>query len=153
MNIFANIQFLIKQPQATIIPDCTIWDNITIVVIFDSLHYNFNAIIASIQKYKNKTIKEIQWILASTKAKLISKQVIWMIDDLVMAYREWGFGGGWIWRKRKVFSTEKCFNYRKLSHFKKNCNRPDICFLLVQQKWWETWQWYIKDRTLEENKF
>ena len=46
--MFANISFLIKKLQAAITPTRNIWNSIDIVVAFDSLHNNFEAITASI---------------------------------------------------------------------------------------------------------
>lgn len=67
MSIFANVQFLIKQLQATITSDCNIWDSIAIIVALDSLYNNFDITNKSILKQDDKKIDKTQKILASAK--------------------------------------------------------------------------------------
>lgn len=73
MSVFANVRFLIKRLRAAITPERDIWDSIAIVVALDSLHDDFEATTASMLERGDKTIEEIQQILALTEAKLVSK--------------------------------------------------------------------------------
>lgn len=60
-------------------------------MIFDLVHDDFEATTASIPKHKNKTIEEIYQILASIKAKLVSKQAIEMMENLAIVSRKYSF--------------------------------------------------------------
>lgn len=126
MSIFADVRFLIKRLQAAITPDQDIWDSIVIVVALNSLHDNFEATTASMLEREDKTIEEIQQILASAEAKLISKQATRMTKDLAMASR-----GGY---KCKAFSIDKCFNYGRLVYYGKDCNQPDMRLPIADNK-------------------
>ena len=58
----------------------------------------------------DKTINKIQQILASTKAKFISKQATRVIENLVIMSKNRNSA------KQKASSKKKCFNYGKLGH-------------------------------------
>lgn len=88
MSIFADVRSIIKRLRAAITPDCDIWDSIAIVVALDPLHDDFEATTASMLERGDKSIEEIQKILASTEAKLVSKRTTGMTGDLAMSYRE-----------------------------------------------------------------
>lgn len=91
-------------------------------MIFDLLHDNFKVIIANMIKYKDKIIKEIEQILALTEIKLVSKQIIGMIENSAMTSKKL--------RKKKVFSIKKYFNSGKLNYFKKDYNQLNIHLLI-----------------------
>ena len=54
-------------------------------MVLDLLHNDFEVTTASVLEWGDKTIKEIEQILALTKVKLISKQATKMIEDLEIA--------------------------------------------------------------------
>lgn len=119
MSIFADVRVLIKRLRAAIAPNRDIWDSIAIVVALDSLHDDFEATTASMLERGDQTIEEIQQILASAEAKLISKRATGVTGDLVMVSRGRNFG------KRKVASSDKCYNCHKLGHFGRDCKLPN----------------------------
>lgn len=65
----------------------------------------------SILKSKDKTINEIKQILASTKAKFLSKRVRNITGDLAIMF----------WGHRKATSKNRYFNCQKLEHFGRDC--------------------------------
>lgn len=64
------------------------WDTIVIVIVLDTLHDNFNITTTSLLESRDKIIDQIQSILQSKKAKIISKQAIGMTRYLVMAFKD-----------------------------------------------------------------
>lgn len=119
MSIFADVRFLIKRLRAAITPNRDIWDSIAIVVALDSLHDNFETTTTSILERGDKTIDEIQQILASAEAKFISKRAIGVTGDLAMMSR--GRSSG----RRKASSDDKFLNCQKYGHFGRDCRLPD----------------------------
>lgn len=61
--------------------------HIAIVVALDSLYDDFEATTASLLERGDKTIEEIQQILASTEAKLTSKRTTGVTGDMAMTTR------------------------------------------------------------------
>lgn len=102
--------------------DRNIWDSIIIVIVLNSLHDNFKAITTSILECNDRSIKEIQQILAFTKGKLISKQTTGMTGNLAISYRKQSDKNGQNFKKCKALNIKKYFNYEKLSYYKRNCN-------------------------------
>lgn len=62
----------------------TIWESITLVRAFNSLHNNFEMTIVPIFHFGNKDLKEIQQIITSTKAKNLTKQAVGVTADLAL---------------------------------------------------------------------
>lgn len=89
------------------------------VVILNTLYKNFDTIIASLLKTKNKTINEIQNILQTKKAKNISKHVTGGTKELAIAFRD---------NKKKPASYDECYNCYKLRQFGKYCLHPNKRF-------------------------
>lgn len=87
------------------------------VIALNTLHQNFNTIMVSFLKTKNKTIDKIQSILQSKKAKNISKHAIKVTKNLVMAFKD---RNNTNFFEEKVNSNKKYFNYYKLGYFGKN---------------------------------
>ena len=94
MSVFVNNKFLINQLRPTNISDRGIWDSIAIVVALNLFNNNFKAKTANMLKCKDKTIKEIEQMLASTKAKLITKWAMRLMKNLPIAYEERSSGKG-----------------------------------------------------------
>lgn len=111
MSIFADVRFLVKRLRAAITPNRDIWDSIAIVVALGSLHDDFKTTTASMLERGDKTIDEIQQILASAEAKLISKRATGVTGDLAMMSR------GRNSERRKASSDDKCYNCQKYGHF------------------------------------
>lgn len=88
-------------------------DMIAIVIVLDILNDNFDTITVSLLKTKNKIINQIQRILQSKEAKNINKQIIRIVEDLAMSYKE---NNNWS-LKKKAHLDKKCFNYHKLEHY------------------------------------
>lgn len=116
VSVFANVRFLVKRLRSAITPNRDIWDSITIVVALNSLHNNFETTTTSMLESGDKTIDEIQQILASAEAKFISKQATGVIGDLAILSR--GKSG-----KRRVTSDDRCFNCNKFGHFGQDCRQ------------------------------
>ena len=70
-------------------------------------------------EWADKTITEIQQILASAKAKFISKRATGVIGDLAMMSKDRNS------TKRKAKSEDKCFNCGKLGHWGRDCTLPN----------------------------
>lgn len=56
-----------------------------------------------------------------------------MTRDLAMLYKEQSNGNGQNFGKRKALTIEKCFNCKKLDHYRKNCNQLDTQLLLANK--------------------
>lgn len=115
MSIFADVRFLVKRLRSAITPNRDIWDSIAIVVALDSLHHDFETTTTSMLERGDKTIEEIQQILASAEAKFISKRATGVTADLAMSSR--GKNAG----KRKATSEDRCYNCHKFGHFGRDC--------------------------------
>lgn len=66
----------------------------------------------------DKTIDEIQQILASAEAKFISKRATGVTGDLAMISRRGKPG------ERKANSEDRCYNFNKFCHFSRDCRAP-----------------------------
>lgn len=86
MNQFANVCFLVKHLQSAIIPNYDIQDSIIIIIAINSLYNNFKTIINRIFESKNKSIDEIQQILAFVEAKFLNKRTIRVTRDFAMMF-------------------------------------------------------------------
>lgn len=62
-----EVKYLCKRLRTAITPERDLWDTITIVIILDSLHKDFNATTTSLLEIGNKTINEIQSIFNQRK--------------------------------------------------------------------------------------
>lgn len=119
MSIFADVCFLVKRLRSAITPNRDIWDSIAIIVALDSLHDDFETTTTSMLERGDKTIEEIQQILASAEAKFISKRATGVTADLAMSSR--GKNAG----KRKATSEDRCYNCHKFGHFGRDCRSTD----------------------------
>lgn len=82
-SVFVDVQFLCKYLRAAITPNKDIWDSLAIDVTIDSLHEDFDVVIAGLLgQGGDKAIDKIQQILALVKAKFINKQAVELIADL-----------------------------------------------------------------------
>lgn len=104
MGIFADVYFLIKCLQVAITPNQDIWDSIANIVALNFLHDDFKTTTTNMLKRKDKIINKIQQILASTKAKFISKHGTGVTGDLAIMSQEQNS------RKQKASSNNKCYN-------------------------------------------
>lgn len=85
-----------------------LWSTIAIVIVFYSLHKDFDTTIISLLKIDDKTINQIESILQSKNAKNISKQATKeAANNLAMTFRDKR-------PKKKVNSNNKCYNCHKL---------------------------------------
>lgn len=67
----------------------------------------------------DKTIEEIQQILAFAEAKFLSKRATGVTADLAMMSK--GKGNS----KRKATSDDRCYNCHKFGHFGRDCRRTN----------------------------
>lgn len=103
---------MVKRLRSAITPNRNIWDSIAIVVALDSLHNDFETTTNSMLESGDKSINEIQQILASAKAKFLSKRATGVTGELAMMSK----GRNSRYNKRKATSEDKCFNCQKLGH-------------------------------------
>lgn len=80
------------------------------MVALDSLHDDFETTTTSMLERGDKTIEEIQQILASAEAKFLSKRATGVTADLAMMSK--GKGNS----KRKATSDNRCYNCHKFGH-------------------------------------
>ena len=62
----------------------TIWECITLVVAFDSLHDNFEMTTAPLLHSGDKDLEEIQQIVTSTEAANLAKRAVGAIVDFAL---------------------------------------------------------------------
>lgn len=116
---------LVKQWRAAVIPNKDIWDSIIIVVATDALHDEFNHVTSGLLgQGGEKSVAEIQSLLSSAEAKLLSKRAISMIADLAHMVKNSGHK-----RKTTVTSKNECFNCYKMGHYGRDCKYPDYRLL------------------------
>lgn len=94
-------------------PDQDLWDIIAIVIALDTLHDD-QIIKTSLPESRDRTINQIQSILQLKKAKNMSRQATTATGDLIMAFKD---NGG---QNEKANRDEKCYNYHKLGHFRRD---------------------------------
>lgn len=91
-----------------------IWDIIVIVIVFDSLHKDFDITTANLLEVGDKTIDRIQSIFQLKKTNNFSKWASKDIRNLAMIFRNKS-------SKKKVNSNDKCYNCYKFDYFGQNC--------------------------------
>ena len=101
--------------RVAIIPNKDIWDSITIVMVINSLHKDFDLIISRLLEQKrDKTTDKIQQILSFAKAKFIIEREIDIIADLGYMSRNNNPSYN---QKQKATLNNKCYNCYKIRHF------------------------------------
>lgn len=116
-TIFAQIKQLVQCLQLVVTEQKTIWENITLVVAFDSLHDDFEMTTALLLYFGNKDLEEIHQIVTSTKAANLAKQAVRATADLAMMAKKKRL-------KRSGFrlrTNQECFNCGKKGHYAKDC--------------------------------
>lgn len=98
-------------------PDHDPWNIIEIVIALDSLYQDFDIITTSLLDTNKKSINKIQSILEFKEVKNFIKQAIEDIRDFVIAFRNQRSA----FRKKKMTSKDKCYNYYKLEYFGHDC--------------------------------
>lgn len=81
-------------------------DSITIVIVLDFLHDNFETTTNNMLKSGDQLIDKIQQILVSVEAKFLSKKAIKITNDLVIMFKQTILG----FNKKKAISKDKYFN-------------------------------------------
>ena len=66
---------------------CDPWDTIVIVIALNTIHNDFDSIIANFLEVGDKSIDQIQIILQSKKAKNISKQSTGVVTKMAMLFK------------------------------------------------------------------
>lgn len=116
---------LTKWFKAPLTPNRDIYNSITIVIAFDSIHDDFETKTSSLLKTGDKTIDKIQQILYSAEAKNFSKQATGVTNNVAMSFRgpQVGYNNNYsLEEKQKANSNEQCFNCHKMGHFGRDCN-------------------------------
>ena len=67
---------LVQRIQSAVMEHQTIWDSLTLVVVLDSLHDNFEMTTTPLLHFGDKDLEEIQQIVISTEAANIVKRAI-----------------------------------------------------------------------------
>ena len=114
--IFAKVKQLVQRLQSALTEQRTIWESITLVVAFDSLHDNFEMTTASLLYSGDKDLEEIQQIVASTEAANLAKRAVGVTEDLALMAKKKQPE-----RTTRSKSMEECFNYGKKDHYAKDC--------------------------------
>lgn len=99
----------------------------TLVVALDSLHGNFEMIIALFFYFSDKNLKGIQQIVISTKAANLIKHVVGAIINLTMIAKKKQL------ERNHSRPNEECFNYRKKNYYMKDCHSSTS----NNRKWWK----------------
>lgn len=97
-------------------------------VATDSLHDEFEHVTSGLLgQGGEKSINEIQSILASAEAKFLSKRAVGTTAELAHRSRNSNQK-----RKSTATSEDECFNCHKMGHFGRDCRHPD--YRLVKKK-------------------
>ena len=83
-TIFAEVKQLVQRFQSTLTQHRTIWNSITLVVAFESLHNEFEMTTAPLLHLGDKDIEEIQQIVTSTKVANIARQTTGQTANLAI---------------------------------------------------------------------
>ena len=117
--IFGEVKQLVDRLQAAVTPNRTIWDSIVIVVALDSLHEEFQPIIAPLLHAGDKELEEIQQIVTSTEAGLMAKRATGIsAGDVAMSSR-FKFDP----KPRQNRNNDECFYCNKKGHYARDCNK------------------------------
>lgn len=117
ISVFSEVWIFIKWLKAAATPNKNIWDSIAIIVITDLLYKDFKYVISGLLEQRGeKSIDKIQFILAFSEAKFLSKRAVEIIVELIYISKNNN-------QKRKSMATieDKYFNYYKIRYFRKNC--------------------------------
>lgn len=68
-------------------PNCNIYNSITIVIAFDLIYNDFKTKTLNLLETDNKIIDKIQQILSFAKAKNLSKQATSITNNLVILFK------------------------------------------------------------------
>lgn len=82
------------------------------------MHKNFITTTVSLLKTGDKTIDQNQTILQSKEAKNLSKHATGDTGDLAIAFRDKS-------PSKKANSDDKCYNYYKYRHFRRDYFLPE----------------------------
>lgn len=93
-----------------------LWDMIAIVIVLDSLHQDFDTILASLLETGNKFIDKIKRILQPKEVKNLSKWVTENTGNLAIGFREKISS-----IKRKVTNKDKYYNCYIFGYFGCDC--------------------------------
>lgn len=77
-----------KRFRAAVTPNKDIWDSITVVVVTDALHKEFEHVTSGLPGQRGeKSISKIHSILSSAIAKLLSNRAVGVTTELVHMLR------------------------------------------------------------------
>lgn len=113
--IFASVRLLPRRLRATITSERDICDSLANVVALDSFYEDFVPTIAALNQGGEKSMNEIQAVLLSEEAKLWSKYITGVTNDLAMMFRRN------LTTPKKATKEDECYNCHKMRDFARNC--------------------------------
>ena len=85
----------------------------------DLLYKEFQQIIALLLYVEDKELEEIQQIVTSIKARLMTKQATGILAKDIAIFLKFKFD----LKPQQNRNNDKCFYYNKKRHYARNCNK------------------------------
>lgn len=108
-----------QRLQSAVTEQRRIWENITLVVVLDSLHDNFEMTTALLFHSGDKNLEEIQQIVTSTETANLAKRAVGTTTDLAMMVKKKHSDKQ---HATKSKANEEYFNCGKKGHYAKDCH-------------------------------
>ena len=101
-----------------VIEQRTIWESITLIVLLDFLHDNFDITTTTFFHFGNNNLKEIEQIITSTEATNLAQQAARVTTYLAMMAKKKQLDTS----DSKSRNNEECLNSGIKGHYAKDCH-------------------------------